>query len=79
MSGWRPIGATGWSSGWALRTTSPPWPFSSSRMRPGYITGQTYLIDGGATAHQPWYSLSHITHPKGIESDGLPGAMIART
>jgi NAD(P)-dependent dehydrogenase (short-subunit alcohol dehydrogenase family) len=44
----------------------------------GYITGQTYLIDGGATAHQPWYSLSHITHPKGIEPDGLPGALIAR-
>jgi 3-oxoacyl-[acyl-carrier protein] reductase len=45
----------------------------------GYITGQTYLIDGGATAHQPWYSLSHITHPKGIGPDGLPGAMIARS
>ena len=45
----------------------------------GYITGQTYLIDGGATAHQPWYSLSHITHPKGIGSDGRPGAVIART
>jgi 3-oxoacyl-[acyl-carrier protein] reductase len=45
----------------------------------GYITGQTYLIDGGATAHQPWYSLSHITHPKGIAPDGLPGAVIARS
>jgi NAD(P)-dependent dehydrogenase (short-subunit alcohol dehydrogenase family) len=44
----------------------------------GYITGQTYLIDGGATAHQPWYSLSHITHPKGIEADGLPGSIIPR-
>jgi 3-oxoacyl-[acyl-carrier protein] reductase len=45
----------------------------------GYITGQTYLIDGGATAHQPWFSLSHITHPKGIGPDGLPGAVIARS
>jgi len=44
----------------------------------GYITGQTYLIDGGATAHQPWYSLSHITHPTGIEPDGLPGSIIPR-
>jgi 3-oxoacyl-[acyl-carrier protein] reductase len=30
----------------------------------GYITGQTFIIDGGACAHQPWYAHAHIVHPE---------------
>ncbi|HEV8296346.1 MAG TPA: SDR family oxidoreductase [Acidimicrobiales bacterium] len=44
----------------------------------GYITGQTFLVDGGATAHQPWYSMSDIVHPGGLQPDGLTGATVPR-
>ncbi len=27
-----------------------------------YLTGQTMIIDGGASAHQPWHTMAHIVH-----------------
>ena len=35
-----------------------------------YIQGQVFLIDGGATAHQPWHVLSHILYPEVVGVDG---------
>ena len=29
-----------------------------------YIQGQAIIVDGGATAHQPWHVLSDILHPE---------------
>jgi NAD(P)-dependent dehydrogenase (short-subunit alcohol dehydrogenase family) len=36
-----------------------------------YIQGQAFVIDGGATAHQPWHVLSHILHPEVVATEGL--------
>jgi NAD(P)-dependent dehydrogenase (short-subunit alcohol dehydrogenase family) len=44
----------------------------------GYITGQTFVMDGGATAHQPWYSMSEVVHPQAFQPDGRTGAIVAR-
>lgn len=43
-----------------------------------YITGQTYFIEGGATANQPWYWGGADGHPHAYESDGLSGAIAPR-
>ncbi len=32
-----------------------------------YITGQTIVIDGGHTIHQPWYAQSRDLHPEAFE------------
>jgi NAD(P)-dependent dehydrogenase (short-subunit alcohol dehydrogenase family) len=34
-----------------------------------YIQGQAIVMDGGATAHQPWHSLSHILHPEVVGTE----------
>jgi NAD(P)-dependent dehydrogenase (short-subunit alcohol dehydrogenase family) len=34
-----------------------------------YIQGQALVIDGGATAHQPWHVLAHILHPEVVGAD----------
>ena len=44
----------------------------------GYITGQTFIVDGGATAHQPWHPFSDIVHPQAFQPDGLTGATVPR-
>jgi NAD(P)-dependent dehydrogenase (short-subunit alcohol dehydrogenase family) len=44
-----------------------------------YVTGQTFVIDGGASIHQPWYSVGEVVHPEAIQPDGLPGAVRAVT
>ncbi len=33
-----------------------------------WITGQTFVIDGGATAHQAWYRDGRVIHPRAFES-----------
>jgi NAD(P)-dependent dehydrogenase (short-subunit alcohol dehydrogenase family) len=35
----------------------------------GWITGQTFIVDGGATAHQSWYGHGRIIHPHAFEPD----------
>lgn len=32
-----------------------------------YVTGQTYIMDGGHTAHQPWYAQSRDLHPHAFD------------
>ncbi len=34
-----------------------------------YIQGQAFVIDGGATAHQPWHVLAHILHPEVVGAE----------
>jgi NAD(P)-dependent dehydrogenase (short-subunit alcohol dehydrogenase family) len=36
-----------------------------------YVQGQAFVIDGGATAHQPWHVLSHILHPEVVGVDAV--------
>jgi NAD(P)-dependent dehydrogenase (short-subunit alcohol dehydrogenase family) len=43
-----------------------------------YITGQTYLIEGGATANQPWYWGGPDGHPHSYDATGHSGALDAR-
>lgn len=43
-----------------------------------YITGQTYLIEGGATANQPWYWGGADGHPHSYDETGHSGALDAR-
>jgi NAD(P)-dependent dehydrogenase (short-subunit alcohol dehydrogenase family) len=43
-----------------------------------YITGQTYLIEGGATANQPWYWGGADGHPHQYDETGRSGALDAR-
>jgi NAD(P)-dependent dehydrogenase (short-subunit alcohol dehydrogenase family) len=43
-----------------------------------YITGQTYLIEGGATANQPWFWGGPDGHPHAYDADGNAGAIEAR-
>jgi len=43
-----------------------------------YITGQTYLIEGGATANQPWFWGGADGHPGSYDDDGHAGAIQAR-
>jgi NAD(P)-dependent dehydrogenase (short-subunit alcohol dehydrogenase family) len=43
-----------------------------------YITGQTYLIEGGATANQPWYWGGADGHPHSYDATGHSGALDAR-
>jgi NAD(P)-dependent dehydrogenase (short-subunit alcohol dehydrogenase family) len=43
-----------------------------------YITGQTYLIEGGATANQPWYWGGPDGHPHSYDESGHAGALDAR-
>ena len=43
-----------------------------------YITGQTYLIEGGATANQPWYWGGADGHPHAYDETGHSGALDAR-
>lgn len=42
-----------------------------------YITGQTFVVDGGAGIHQPWYRDGEVVHPEAFQADGLPGATVA--
>jgi NAD(P)-dependent dehydrogenase (short-subunit alcohol dehydrogenase family) len=43
-----------------------------------YITGQTYLIEGGATANQPWFWGGADGHPGSYDDEGQAGAIDAR-
>ena len=43
-----------------------------------YITGQTYLIEGGATANQPWYWGGPDGHPHAYDESGHSGSLDAR-
>jgi NAD(P)-dependent dehydrogenase (short-subunit alcohol dehydrogenase family) len=43
-----------------------------------YITGQTYLIEGGATANQPWFWGGPDGHPHAYDANGNAGAIDAR-
>ena len=43
-----------------------------------YITGQTYLIEGGATANQPWYWGGADGHPHAYDASGHSGSLDAR-
>jgi NAD(P)-dependent dehydrogenase (short-subunit alcohol dehydrogenase family) len=43
-----------------------------------YITGQTYLIEGGATVNQPWYWGGADGHPHAYDETGHSGALDAR-
>jgi NAD(P)-dependent dehydrogenase (short-subunit alcohol dehydrogenase family) len=43
-----------------------------------YITGQTFVVDGGAHAHQPWYTLREVVHPHSVQPDGGTGALTPR-
>lgn len=41
-----------------------------------YLTGQTIVVDGGATAHQPWYISAKTVHPDCFGPDGLSGSLV---
>jgi NAD(P)-dependent dehydrogenase (short-subunit alcohol dehydrogenase family) len=43
-----------------------------------YITGQTYLIEGGATANQPWYWGGADGHPHSYDASGHAGSLDER-
>jgi NAD(P)-dependent dehydrogenase (short-subunit alcohol dehydrogenase family) len=43
-----------------------------------YITGQTYLIEGGATANQPWFWGGPDGHPHSYDAEGNAGSVEAR-
>jgi NAD(P)-dependent dehydrogenase (short-subunit alcohol dehydrogenase family) len=43
-----------------------------------YITGQTYLIEGGATANQPWYWGGPDGHPHAYDETGHSGSLHER-
>jgi len=43
-----------------------------------YITGQTHLIEGGATVNQPWYWGAEDGHPHAYDETGRSGAVEPR-
>ncbi|MCU1429933.1 MAG: 3-oxoacyl-(acyl-carrier-protein) reductase [Actinomycetia bacterium] len=36
-----------------------------------YVTGQTFVVDGGACAHQPWYRDAALLHPELFDDDSI--------